>query len=143
MNEMERAHRRLAAATGPFQQLVGYRSYLEPDLAVRVELDIGEQHLSQYGFGHGGVTLTLLDTAGGLAVLAQAPDAARIATISLAANFVRGLEAGRAVATGRLDYLGGTVAHASMELRAEHAEGSLLATARAAYRIFRGQDAGV
>ncbi len=141
MDEAERAHRRLARATGPFQQLVGYRSYLEPDLGVRVELDIGEQHLSQYGIGHGGVTLTLLDTAGGLAVLAQAADAARIATISLATNFVRGLEAGKAVALGRVDYLGRSIAHASMELRAENAEGPLLATAHGAYRIFR-EDAG-
>ncbi len=141
MDEAGRAHRRLARATGPFQQLVGYRSYLEPDLSVRVELDIAEQHLSQYGIGHGGVTLTLLDTAGGLAVLAQAADAARIATISLATNFVRGLEAGKAMALGRVDYLGRAIAHASMELRAESAEGPLLATARGAYRIFR-EDTG-
>ncbi len=137
MNEAGGVHDRLARATGPFQQLVGYRSYLEPDLAVRVELEIGERHLSQYGIGHGGVTLTLLDTAGGLAVLAQAPDAGRIATVSLSTNFVRGLEAGRAVALGRVDYLGRAIAHTSMQLRAGGPEGPLLATAHAAYRIFR------
>ncbi len=142
MNEVERIHRRLARATGPFQQLVGYRSYLGPDLGVRVELDIGEQHLSQYGIGHGGVTLTLLDTAGGLAVLARVADAARIATVSLATNFLRGTEAGRVVALGRVDHLGGSIAHAGMELRAEHPEGTLLATGQGAYRIFRADGSG-
>lgn len=137
MTEVECAHRRLARATGPFQQLVGYRSYLGPDLGVRVELDIGEQHLSQYGIGHGGVTLTLLDTAGGLAVLARVADAVRIATVSLSTNFLRGMEVGRVVALGRVDHLGGSIAHAGMELRVGHPEGALLATAQGAYRIFR------
>ncbi|GBD44311.1 1,4-dihydroxy-2-naphthoyl-CoA hydrolase [bacterium HR40] len=129
--------RRLVPATGPFQEFLGYRAEVAADGSVGVVLEIGERHLSQYGIAHGGVTLTLLDTAGGLAVLMAAPRLVRVATISLAANFVRSVERGRVVATARLDYIGGAIAHAAMRLCAESAEGPLLATGHGAYRLFR------
>jgi uncharacterized protein (TIGR00369 family) len=128
---------RLGTVTGPFEELVGYQVRHHPAHGAHLELDIEERHLSQYGIAHGGVTLTLLDAAGGMACLFQIPGLRRIATISLATSFVRGVERGRVLALGRLEQVGGAVAHVSMHLRARSFEGPLLATATAAYRLFR------
>ncbi len=130
---------RLGTMTGPFEELVGYRVRHHPEHGVHLELEIEERHLSQYGIAHGGVTLTLLDAAGGMACLFQIPGLRRIATISLATGFVRGVERGRVLALGRLEQVGGAVAHVSMHLRARSFEGPLLATATAAYRLFRAR----
>lgn len=137
--ELRRALRedRLTGLTGPFGDVVGYRIRHDPAAGVYLELEVGEQHLSQYGIAHGGVTLTLLDAAGGVACFLAAPDALRVATITLAANFVRGVPRGGVVATARIDGAGGSVAHASMEVRAGGFGGDLLATATASYRLFR------
>ncbi len=126
---------RPAPWTGPFQDLLGYTAHIEPDGDVRLELEVTERHTSQYGIAHGGVTLTLLDAAGGLAALVAAGDPVRIATISLAAGFVRPVPHGRVVARGRVRHLGGTVAHTRMELFAE--DGALLAEGQGSYRLFR------
>ena len=142
-DELRRALRedRLAGLTGPFEEVVGYRVRHDPAAGAYLELEVGERHLSQYGITHGGVTLTLLDAAGGVACFLAAPDALRVATITLAANFVRGVPRGPVVATARVDGAGGSVAHASMEVRAGGFGGELLATAAASYRLFRDQSA--
>lgn len=134
---MQDLSRRLAPSTGAFQELVGYSAEIASDGSARVVLEVDDRHLSQYGIGHGGVTLTLLDTAGGLVVLAAAPTLLRVATISLATNFVRAVERGRVVATARLDHLGSAIAHAAMSLHAGSEEGPLLAVGHGAYRLFR------
>jgi uncharacterized protein (TIGR00369 family) len=124
--------------TGPFESLVGYRYGWDEDAGLTVELDLEERHLSQYGVAHGGVTLVLLDTVGGVAAaLAVGESLARIATISLAANFIRPAEPGRVVATARIDHLGKSVAHLVMHLHEREAGGPLLASAIGAYRLFR------
>ncbi|GBD42097.1 1,4-dihydroxy-2-naphthoyl-CoA hydrolase [bacterium HR39] len=126
--------------TGPFQDLLGYAGRVEADGAVVLELDVGERHVNQYGVAHGGITLTLLDAAGGLAALVAADAPERVATISMATNFVRGVMPGRVRAVGRVEHMGGTVAHTRMELF--DAGGRLLAEAQGAYRLFRRRDAG-
>lgn len=123
--------------TGAFEELVGYRVRHDPAEGAYVELEVGERHLNPHGIAHGGVTLTLLDTAGGVACFFAAPDALRVATIGLAANFVRGVPPGRVVAVARIDGMGGAVAHASMTLRAGDLDGDLLATGTGSFRIFR------
>lgn len=130
---------RLGAVTGPFQELLGYQVRHSHDHGIHLVLDVEARHCSQYGIAHGGVTLALLDTAGGMACYFRTPGLARIATISLAANFVRGVEQGRVVATARIDHLGGAVAHVGMALRARDFGGPLLATATGAYRLFRAR----
>jgi len=127
-----------APLTGPFERLVGYRYGWDEDAGLTVELDLEERHLSQYGVAHGGVTLVLLDTVGGVAAaLAVGEELERIATISLAANFIRAVRPGRVVATARIDHLGRSVAHLVMHLHEGSAGGPLLATAIGAYRLFR------
>jgi uncharacterized protein (TIGR00369 family) len=124
--------------TGPFERLVGYRFGFDERAGLLVELDLEERHLSQFGVAHGGVTLVLLDTVGGVAAALAVGDALeRIATISLAANFIRAVRPGRVVATARIDHLGRSVAHLGMHLHEGEATGPLLATATGAYRLFR------
>lgn len=124
--------------TGPFERLVGYRLGFDEHAGLVVELELEECHLSQFGVAHGGVTLVLLDTVGGVAAALAVGDALeRIATISLAANFIRAARPGRVVATARIDHLGRSVAHLVMHLHEGRATGPLLATATGAYRLFR------
>ena len=85
---------------------------------------------------HGGVALVLLDTVGGVHVLAACPELARLATISLSTNFVRPVRPGRVVATASIQRIGGAVAYTSMALHASDFDGEILATAHGAYRLF-------
>lgn len=123
--------------TGPFETLVGYRARLDPERGLRLELEVAERHLNQYGAAHGGVALTLLDSAGGIACLVGIPGLDRVATISLATNFVRALVPGPVAAAATLDAVGGTVAYAGIRLVTGGAEARLLATATGAFRLFR------
>ena len=101
-----------------------------------VELEVEERHLSQYGIAHGGVALVLLDTVGGVHLLAERPELARIATISLSANFIGPVRPGLVLATAQIQRIGGAVAYTSMTLHAGEFDGELLATAHGAYRLF-------
>ena len=123
-------------ATGPFERLLGYRTRLSAEHGAYVELEVEERHLSMYGVAHGGVALVLLDTVGGVHVLAARPELARLATISLSANFIDPVRRGRVVATAEIQRIGGSVAYTSMALRAGDFDGELLATAHGAYRLF-------
>ena len=126
-------------ATGPFERLVGYRTRISDAHGAYVELEVTEQHLSQYGFAHGGVALVLLDTVGGVHLLAARPELARLATISLSANFLGPVRPGRVLATAKIQRIGGSVAYTSMALHADGFEGELLATAHGAYRLFHAE----
>jgi uncharacterized protein (TIGR00369 family) len=126
-------------ATGPFERLVGYRTRISAEHGAYVELDVDERHLSQYGMAHGGVALVLLDTVGGVHVLAARPELARLATISLSANFIGPVRPGRVVATARIQRIGGAVAYTSMALHAGDFDGEVLATAHGAYRLFHAR----
>jgi acyl-coenzyme A thioesterase PaaI-like protein len=59
-----------------------------------------------------------------------------MATINLATQFLEPVEKGLVVATARIDRLGKAVAHTTMSLHARTADGPLLATAVASYRLF-------
>jgi uncharacterized protein (TIGR00369 family) len=126
--------------TGPFETLLGYRWRPDAQHGLHLELEVGERHLSQYGIAHGGVALALLDAVGGIAAAWRVERLVRIATISLAASFIRAVEPGRVVASARSDHLGSAIAHMAMTLRAGGSDGPLLATATAAYRLFRGRE---
>lgn len=125
-------------ATGPFEQLIGYRILMSPEHGACVELVVEARHLSQYGVAHGGVALVLLDTVGGVHLLAVRPELARIATISMSANFIGPVRPGRVVARAEIQRIGGSVAYTSMTLHAGDFDGEILATAHGAYRLFHG-----
>jgi uncharacterized protein (TIGR00369 family) len=134
IGESDRSAERLA--TGPFERLVGYRARLSAARGAYVELEVQERHLSQYGMAHGGVALVLLDTVGGVHLLAARPELARIVTISFSANFIGPVRPGLVVATAEIQRIGGSVAYTSMALHAGDFDGELLATAHGAYRLF-------
>ncbi|MEO1090006.1 MAG: PaaI family thioesterase [Pseudomonadota bacterium] len=123
------------AFTGPFEQTVGYDVELrEGEIVIR--LDVDGKHVSQYGVAHGGVTLTLLDTVGGVAVWYRVRPQ-RMATINLACQFLAPAPIGPVLATATIDRLGNAVAHTRMALHERDADGPVLATAIASYRLFR------
>lgn len=126
----------------PFQRYLGWRVLRwEPDLC-ELALDLEPQHLNRTGIVHGGVVMTLLDTASGLAA-GHAPNASQprpTVTISLTCNFIAPSRAGRLVALGRVEGGGGRVVSTSASLRA--ADGSLLATAVGSFRRFARPDGG-
>ena len=134
IGEFGRTAERLA--TGPFERLVGYRTRLSAAHGAYVELEVQERHLSQYGIAHGGVALVLLDTVGGVHLLAKRPELAWLVTISLSANFIGPVRPGLVVATAEIQRIGGSVAYTSMALHAGDFNGELLATAHGAYRLF-------
>ncbi len=120
-----------------FQGTVGYLVEVERDHA-RIRLEVTDRHLNPYGSAHGGVTLTLLDTAGGVQVYLVARPL-RMATINMATQFLEAVPPGLVVATATIDRLGKAVAQARMELRQRNSDGPLLATAVASYRLFHAR----
>jgi uncharacterized protein (TIGR00369 family) len=122
-------------ATGGFEDTVGYHVVLDHGQVV-VRLEIEDRHCSRYGVAHGGVTLTLLDTVGGVTVWHEVrPE--RMATINLAGQFLEVVPKGPVVATARIDRLGFKLAHTSMAIHQGDRDGPLLATGVASYRLFR------
>jgi uncharacterized protein (TIGR00369 family) len=89
-------HGRLPAP--PIARLLGFELVeVEPGLAV-FELTPGEQHYNPIGVVHGGVAMTLLDSAMGCAVQTEMPAGGGYTTLEAKTNLVRPISS----ATGRL-----------------------------------------
>lgn len=88
----------------------------------------GEQHYNPIGVVHGGLAMTLLDSALGCAVHSTLPAGSRYTTLETKVNFVRPVTAatGRLLCEGRVVHRGGTVATADGLLTIE-ANGKLVA----------------
>lgn len=101
---------------------------VEPGHAV-FELVPGEQHYNPIGVVHGGVAMTLLDSAMGCAVQTQMPAGGGYTTLEAKTNLVRAITSatGRLRAIGKLVNLGKRVATA--EGRLEDDQGKLYAHA--------------
>lgn len=123
--------------TGAFGELVGYEIFALPDGRWALRLDLGEKHLNQHGIGHGGVALTMMDAAGGVAIYSQGVRYRRIATISMSMNFLGATSPGLVTAVGTVERVGQAVAYTSMTLHQGDQDGSLIGSAQGAYRLFR------
>lgn len=88
----------------------------------------GEQHYNPIGVVHGGLAMTLLDSALGCAVHSTLAAGSRYTTLETKVNFVRPVTAatGRLLCEGRVVHRGGTVATADGLLTIE-ANGKLVA----------------
>jgi uncharacterized protein (TIGR00369 family) len=111
-----------------------------------VELDEGhavfrytprEEHYNPIGSVHGGIAMTLLDSALGCAVHTTLPAGTGYTTLEVKTNFVRALtvDTGPVLATGDVVHRGGRVATAEGKLVVE-ATGKLLAHASTTCLIF-------
>jgi uncharacterized protein (TIGR00369 family) len=106
-------------APPPIAVLLGMRLVeVEPDRAV-FECLAGEQHYNPIGVVHGGLAMTLLDSAMTCAIQTRAPAGSGFTTVEAKTNFVRPIT----VATGVIRAIG-SVLHAGSRLAT--AEGRLV-----------------
>ena len=113
----------------PICALLGYRlTEVEPGRAV-FEITAGERHYNPIGVVHGGIAMTLLDSAMGCAVQTQMPAGGAYTTLEAKTNLVRAItsETGPLRAIGKVVHAGKRVATA--EARLEDPSGKLYAHA--------------
>jgi uncharacterized protein (TIGR00369 family) len=113
----------------PICELLGFRPVeVEPGRVV-FEVIPGEQHYNPIGVVHGGLAMTLLDSAMGCSVQTRMPAGGGYTTLEAKTNLVRPIssETGPLRAIGKLVHLGRQVATA--ESRLEDASGKLYAHA--------------
>ncbi|HJV10383.1 MAG TPA: PaaI family thioesterase [Burkholderiales bacterium] len=113
----------------PICALLGYRlTGVESGHAV-FEIAPAEQHYNPIGVVHGGIAMTLLDSAMGCAVQTRMPAGGRYTTLEAKTNLVRAVTAdtGALRAVGKVVHVGKRVATA--EARLEDREGKLYAHA--------------
>jgi len=113
----------------PIAQLLGFRLVdVEPGLAV-FEVTPGEQHYNPIGVVHGGLAMTLLDSAMGCCVQTEIAAGVAYTTLEAKTHLVRAITqgTGRLRAIGKLVHLGKRVATADGRL--EDASGKLYAHA--------------
>jgi uncharacterized protein (TIGR00369 family) len=113
----------------PICALLNYRLVeVEPGHAV-FEATPGEQHYNPIGVVHGGLAMTLLDSAMGCAVQTQRPAGGGYTTLEAKTNLVRAVTAdtGKLRAIGKVVHVGKRIATA--EARLEDAAGKLYAHA--------------
>jgi uncharacterized protein (TIGR00369 family) len=114
-------------APPPIMRLMGFRlAQVGEGLAV-FECEPGEQHYNPIGVVHGGLAMTLLDSAMGCCVHTRLPAGTGYTTLEAKVNLVRAITAktGTIRATGKVIHFGGKTATA--EGRLEDAAGKLLA----------------
>ena len=127
--EFLRAIRDGSLPAAPIAQLLGFSLVeVEPGHAV-FEVLPGEKHYNPIGVVHGGLAMTLLDSAMGVCIHTQLPAGTGYTTLETKTNLVRPItsETGKLRAIGKVLYIGKRVATA--EGRLEDASGKLYAHA--------------
>ena len=121
----------------PMAQLLGFELVeVEPGHVV-FEVLPGEPHYNPIGVVHGGLAMTLLDSAMGCAVQTQVPAGAAYATLEAKTNLTRSITSatGKLRAIGKVIHLGSRVATA--EGRLVDANGKLYAHATTTCIVLR------
>jgi uncharacterized protein (TIGR00369 family) len=123
----------------PIAQLLGFTLVeVEPGHAV-FEVVPGERHYNPIGVVHGGLAMTLLDSAMGCCVQTRMPAGSGYTTLEAKTNLVRAItqKTGRLRAIGKLVHLGSRIATA--EGRLEDDAGKLYAHATTTCIVLNGQ----
>ena len=100
-------------------------------MPVRPDMHNGE------GWLQGGLFVALADEAMALALCTILDGSERIATVSQATSFMKGVRDGKLVATGRVVKKGRRIAFTEGEVREETPEGELLTKTTAAFAVLR------
>ena len=122
----------------PIAQLMGFR-LAEVELGHAVfEITPGEQHYNPIGVVHGGVAMTLLDSAMGVCIHTRLPAGTGYTTLEAKTNLVRAItdKTGKLRAIGKVVHFGSRVATA--EGRLEDAAGKLYAHATTTCMVLNG-----
>jgi len=122
----------------PIAQLMGFRlAEVEPGHAV-FEITPGEQHYNPIGVVHGGLAMTLLDSAMGVCIHSRLPAGTGYTTLEAKTNLVRSItsQTGKLRAIGKVVHLGNRIATA--EGRLEDAAGKLYAHATTTCMVLNG-----
>ncbi len=122
----------------PIAQVLGFRLVEVDEGHAVFELVPGEQHYNPIGVVHGGLAMTLLDSAMGCSVHTRMPPGAGYTTLEAKTNLVRAItgKTGKLRAIGKLVHLGSRVATA--EGRLEDAAGKLYAHASTTCIVLNG-----
>ena len=124
----------------PIAELLGFRLVeAEPGHAL-FEVLPDERHYNPIGVVHGGLAMTLLDSAMGCSVQTQVPAGATYATLEAKTNLIRAITAssGKLRAIGKVVHLGSRVATA--EGRLVDGEGKLYAHATTTCIVLAARD---
>lgn len=121
-------------STTDFNAHVGYRLVDWGHGRARIELDVEPRHLNVQGIGHGGVLLSLLDSACGACGSLEPPPAPRSlsVTLSLSANFVHAMRGKKLVAEAKMTGGGRKIYFADATVSDE--AGELIATASGTFK---------
>ena len=101
----------------------------------RVRMAISKRHLQELGQVHGGIIVTLADTAIGEAVESLLEDGQTSITVEIKINFIAPAHEGELIADSRVIHKGGRLAIADSTVT--DGEGTLIATGLSTCRIIR------
>lgn len=120
--------------TSPFLDLIGPLWSRRGEAGLELAMGIGQRHLNQRGFAHGGVLAALADVALGYAASESARPPVRLITASLTIDYVGPVRAGQVViATVDVQRVGRRVAFANCYL---HSGDERIARASAVFSAF-------
>lgn len=127
-------------AHGPFQDLVGYE-ILSNEQGPYFRLSIRRDHINPHGVVHGGVLMTLLDSAGGRCLVDKVIESTgqRIqssVTVTMTTDFLRAVSLGVLFASGTVDRIGKTLANVSVKVTSEALDGEVVARGIGTYRVY-------
>lgn len=121
-------------STTDFNAFVGYRLVDWGMGSSEIELSLQPHHLNSQGFAHGGVIMSLLDSACGACGTVEPRPAPRAisVTVSLSANFIRTAKGSKLRAKGRMTGGGRSIYFAEAQILDD--DGQLIATASGAFK---------
>lgn len=121
-------------STTDFNAYLGYRLVDWGVGACEIELEMRPHHLNSQGFAHGGVLMSLLDSACGACGSTQPPPAPRAmsVTVSLSVNFIRPMRGTVLRAQGQMTGGGRSIYFAQANVLNE--AGQLIAAANGAFK---------
>ncbi len=82
-----------------------------------VDLEVGTEHLQAFGYGHGGVFASVIDTAAFWSGFCELEEGVGITTTDLKVNYLAPVQAGKLTAEGRCIRMGKTLGLAEATIR--------------------------